>query len=272
MTRYCLLYLLLPIAAWAQDGERYLRSTAATLAMNRNIRPFYYFAAKRGAQNQDTAKVTGITYRFKALDYVRQQNYEQAGEWFEKTATLFPKEHGPIGEFYMSLLCDYPRALRHLDAFDALTPSFDDMINNNPVSYLRGLTYRYMGDHLKALEQFMLSIEPLETKHGAEWVNYRHFVSRAISYLATGQADKALVDLDKAAKNFKRSALVQYYRGQAFVQLGRLTEARTAFQDASFFYKALRYERRGNYLEDNFNPLYESEIDDALANLKPTNH
>ncbi len=268
MIRYYLVYLLLPITALAQDGDRYLKSCASMLAMNRNASSSHFFAVKREAQRQDTVKPTDLTYRFKALSYVRQHDYEQAGEWFEKTAALFPKEHGPIGEFYMSFLCDYPRALHHLDAFDAQTPTFNDMINNNPVSYLRGLTYRNMGNHTKALEQFMISIDPLEAKHGAEWVNYRHFVSRAISYIATGQAEKALVDLDKAAKNFKHSALAQYHRGQAFLHLGRLAEARSAFQDASFFYKALRYERSGPYQEDDFNPLYEAEIDDVLAKLK----
>ena len=261
--------LLLSQTLLAQDGEQYLKTCAYTLALNRSISPMHSFASKRAQARQDTVAATGMNYRFRALRYVWQRDYEQAAAWFEKTTTLFPNEHGAAGEFYMSFLCDYPRALRHLDAHDALTPNFDDLINHNPVSYLRGLVYRNMGGHDKAIAQFSAGIDPLEHKHGAEWVNYRHYVSRAISYIATGQAAKALIDLDKATKNFGRSALVQYYRGRAFQQLNRLTEARTAFQDASFFLKAMSVERTGFTQEDDFNPLYESQIEAAIEAVKP---
>ncbi|GAB3547934.1 tetratricopeptide repeat protein [Spirosoma fluminis] len=269
----CLVCWLYSFSVLAQTGEESLDAYASALAVNRTVPPAYVWAGfKRAQAGPDTASVSGINYRFRALGYVRLREYEQAAYWLEKTADLFPKEHGAVGEVYLSMLHDYPRALQHLNAFDALTPTFDDMINNNPVSYLRGLTYRSLGDHSKAIEQFSISIEPLEAKHGAEWVNYRHYVSRAVSYLATQQPEKALADLDKAIRNFKRSALVFYYRGQALVQLNRPADARTAFQDASFFCKALRYERAGNYQEDSFNPVFESEIEEALANLKNANH
>ncbi|MFD2571228.1 tetratricopeptide repeat protein [Spirosoma soli] len=268
MKRLVFLSLLCPLSALAQTGEQYLKAYESTLALNRKAPTMHFFAVKREQIRQDTMAASGPAYRFRGLDYVRRQEYEQAAYWFEKTANTFPKEHGAIGEFYMSFLHDYSRALQHLDAYDALTPNFDDLINNNRVSYIRGLTYRCLGDHDKAIEQFSISIDPLEAKHGAEWVNYRHFVSRAVSYIAPRQPEKALVDLDKAIKNFNRSALVQYYRGQALLQLNRTAEARTAFQDASFFYKALRYERTGNYQEDDFNPIVESEIEDALTKLK----
>jgi tetratricopeptide (TPR) repeat protein len=238
------------------------------LAMNSRSQTQFLSNTKREQARQDTISASAQNYRFKSLHHLWQRDYEQAAFWLEKTASLFPKEHGAVGEFYMSFLRDYPRALRHLDAHDALIPNFDEIVNHNPVSYLRGLTYRSMGDHTKALEQFSISIDPLESKHGAEWVNYRHYVSRAISYIATQQPGKALIDLEKAAKNFDRSTLVHYYRAKALLQLGRTAEARTAFQDASFFAKAQQVERTGDDQEDRFNLLYEFEIDDALAQLK----
>ncbi len=238
------------------------------LATNRKAASMFYTNTKREKIRHDTSSATAQSYRSRAFTYLWQSNYEEAALWLEKTGDNYPKEHGIVGELYLSKLQDYPRALHHLDAYDALTPNFDDMISNNPVSYLRGLTYRSLGDHSKAIEQFCLGIDSLAIKHGAEWVNYKHFVSRAISYIATQQPEKALTDLDKATKNFSRSALVAYHRGRAFLQLNRTIEARTAFQDASFFFKALRAERTGDYQEDDFNPVYEDEIDEALANLK----
>ncbi|MGF7216792.1 tetratricopeptide (TPR) repeat protein [Spirosoma lacussanchae] len=268
MTQLRLLLLLLPALVRAQTGEQALKSCASMLALNRTVPALHFFAHKREQTRQDSLQANGLASRFRGLWYIRQQDYEQAADWFEKTAARFPKEQGAIGEFYLSMLADPVRALHHLNAFDALTPTFDDHINHNPVSYLRGLAYRHLSDHDRALEQFSKAIDALEQKHGAEWVNYRQYVSRAVSYLATNRADKALADLDKANKNFGRSALVNYHRGRALQQLGRLTEARTAFQDALFFYRALRVER-SHPLEDDFNPLYESDIDAALAALKP---
>lgn len=269
MNRLCCICLFFPLSVLAQqNGERYLDAFASELASNRSVQKQFFFAEKREHARMDTLPATADNYRYRALNYLWRRDYEQAIIWLEKTCVLYPKEHGFVGEIYLSDLYDYPRALFHLDAYDALTPAFNDMISNSPVSYLRGLTYRNLGNHSKALEQFSIGIDSLVAKHGTEWVNYRHYVSRATSYMATQQPDKALLDLDHAAKNFNRSALVQYHRGRALLQLNRMAEAQNAFQDASFFFKAFRSQRTSDYQEDEFNPIYEAEIDEALTNLK----
>ncbi|MVM39591.1 tetratricopeptide repeat protein [Spirosoma sp. HMF3257] len=271
MKRFSFFCFLVPLSVFAQDSERILKSCASLLAVNRSVQTRFFFGEKREKFRSDTLSANPQNVRYRAFNYVWAKEYEQAAIWLEKTTTLSPKEHGIAGEFYLAQFRDYPRALTHFNAYDALTPSFDDIVGYNPVSYMRGLTYRSMGDHEKAIDQFSVAIDPLAAKHGAEWVNYRHFVSRAVSYIATKQPEKALVDLEKAAKNFNRSALVQYHRGRALLILNRIAEARTAFQDASFFFKALRAERTGDYQEDDFNPVYELEIDETLAHLKTLN-
>ncbi|GAB3707924.1 hypothetical protein GCM10027592_42520 [Spirosoma flavus] len=260
-------WLLLPVSGLCQDAEQMLRSYASLLANNRTAQKRFFYDDSREQKRLDTLSASAENYRFRAMNYLWHQQYEQAEIWLEKTAMLYPREHGFVGEQYIHLR-DYQRALAHFDAYDALTPNFNDIVGYNPVSYMRGLVHRAMGNHQKAIEQFSVGIDSLAKKHGAEWVNYKHFVSRAVSYIATGQAEKALIDLDKATKNFNRSALAQFQRGRALLQLGRVDEARSAFQDASFFLKALRAERNGDYQEDDYNPVYELEIDEALTNLK----
>ena len=264
------LFFLLPLSAFAQqDGERFLTHTASMLASNRSAQTRSFFADRRERVRLDTLSANAQNYRNRAFNYVWQHNYEQAALWLEKTGASYPKENGMVGELYLSTFHDYSRALAHFNVYDALTPTFDDIVGYSPVSYMRGLAYRGLGDHKKSIEQFSTAIDPLIVKHGAEWVNYRHFISRAVSYIATQQPEKALADLDKATKNFTRSALAQYHRGRALLLLNRTAEARTAFEDASFFFKALRAERHGDYQEDDFNPIYEPEIDEALSQLKP---
>lgn len=266
------LCLLFQVTALAQPAEQILSASAYMLANNRPYEPAFSGATKRQKNYFDTLSSSAQHYRDQSFYYLWQYDYEKATSWLEKTGDSYPKEQGMIGEIYLRHIKDYPRAIRHLDAYDALTPHFDDMISHNPVSYLRGLAYRGLNSHLKAIEQFCITIDSLSRKHGAEWVNYKHFVSRAVSYIATGQPNKALADLDQATKNFSRSALVAYHRGRALLQLGRTVEARTAFQDASFFVKALRAQRAGDYQEDDFNPVYEEEIDEAINQLKTQTH
>ncbi|GAB3793402.1 hypothetical protein GCM10028819_04970 [Spirosoma humi] len=267
-----ILCLLVSISVFAQPGEYYLKSSASTLAANRRPEPGFFGTESHQRGHFDTSVTSAQNYRARFFYHLWRYDYEKATLWLEKTGNAYPKEQGMVGEVYLRSLKDYPRAIQHFDAYDALTPNFDDMISHNPVSYMKGLAYRGLHNYPKAIDQFCMAIDSLTRKHGAEWVNYKHFVSRAVSYMAVGQADKALNDLAQAAKNFNRSALVAYQRGRAFLQLGRLTEARTAFQDASFFVKALRAERAGDYQEDDFNPIYEEEIDEAIHQLKNPPH
>ena len=266
------LCLLFPVAASGQPADQLLRASAFMLADNRLNEPAFSAATKRQKSYFDTLSASARHYRDQSFYHLWQYNYEEATSWLEKMSNTYPNEQGMIGEVYLKYLKDYPRAIQHLDAYDALTLHFDDMISHSPVSYLRGLAYRGLGNHPKAIDQFCIAIDSLSRKHGAEWVNYKHFVSRAVSYIATGQSDKALADLAQATKNFSRSALVAYHRGRALLQLGRTAEARTAFQDASFFVKALRAQRAGDYQEDDVNPVYEEEIDEAINQLKPPTH
>lgn len=262
-----LLLLLLPLSALAQPSERLLYEISQLLSVNRNEATAFMRMNRRESTQPDTAKKTAVYYRQQGQMHAFNKAFGQAITLFEKSTELDPKEHGSLGYTFLTQWHDYPRAIRHLDAYDALTPNFDDVYANNPVSYLRGLAYQKMGDHAKAIGQMSLGIDPIDLKHGTDWVNYRYFINRAVSYLAVQQPDKALVDLDKAVKNFNRGALAQYYRGKALLALNRRAEAKIAFQDASFFLKALRVERSSSQ-EDDYNSICEEEIDEALSELK----
>ncbi|WP_420146857.1 tetratricopeptide repeat protein [Spirosoma sp.] len=269
MKRLHYVWLLLPYSAFAQpDANRFLESVSGLMEYNRSAQTSLLTMTKRTQARLDTLPLNATNHQKRAFAYTWARDYELAAMWLEEASVRYPKEHGVVGEIYLNQLRDYPRALQHFNAYDALTPNFDDIVSHNSVSYFRGLTYRALGDHTKAIEQFSKAIDSLAIKHGPEWVNYRQYVSRATSYLALQQPEKALIDLDKAQENFNQSALIQYYRGKAFIQLGRISEAQTALLDASFFYKALRAERSGSPEEDRFNPITEAEIDELLTPLK----
>ena len=249
----------------AQSGSDDLNQVAWMLSANRHTgQLFRGLGSKWQLARLDTIAVTGETMSQQAFYYLMQQNYEKGVALLEKSTQLDPKQHRNAGWTYMMTLRDYPRALRHLNAFDALTPDFDDTDGISPVSYLKGLCYRNMGNHAEAVRQFSKGIDSLAKKHGSEWVNYKHYVSRAISYLSLNQPDKALIDLDSALKNStSESPLALYHRGKAYQQQGRTADAKRAFQDAQFFWQANRV-KGISQPEDYNNPVTEGDIDEAL--------
>ena len=249
----------------AQSGNDNLNRIAWDLSMNRHAGQFFMgLGSKRQLARFDTMAITGKTMSQQASYYLMQRDYEKGVALLEKSTELDPKQHFAAGRTYLRNLQDYPRALRHFDAYDALTPDFDDTDGISPVSYLKGLCYRNMGNHAEAVSQFSKGIDSLAAKHGSEWVNYKQYVSRAISYLALGQTDKALADLDSAMKNStSESPLAFYFRGKAYQQQGRTTEAKRAFQEAQFFWQANRV-KGISQPEDYNNPVTEEDIDGAL--------
>ncbi|TAE33484.1 MAG: tetratricopeptide repeat protein [Cytophagales bacterium] len=267
----------------AQSFNDPLSHYAAKLRNNRNLEPNELHSRRRLVQLEreplrpsrrrgpnrtivevrDSTEMRLINLLERSFHYLSDQNYEQAVAALEQAAQLNPKEHFHAARTYLRALHDYPRALHHLNAYDALTPDFDDSDGLFPVSYLKGLCYRNMGNHAEAVRQFSIGIDSLALKHGSEWVNYKQYVSRAVSYLALQQPDKALDDLVIAAKNCPNfSPLVTYYKAKAFEQQGRPDEAKRTYQDALFFWQANRVKGIGQP-EDQYNPVFEDDIDNA---------
>ncbi|RYC68517.1 MULTISPECIES: tetratricopeptide repeat protein [Spirosoma] len=264
MKRFLLISLIWPGYLLAQDNARQIEMTQLLLIKNHQV--------LSGNKQPDGLAEHSETVLRKAERYRYQGDFDKAVPLYQQAAQLNPKRQGYIGYVHLAFLHDYSRAMQYLNAYDALTPTFDDIEGNNPVSYYRGVIYLKTNEFALAIEQLNKSIGDIERKHGSEWVNYRYYVSRARAFLATSQPQKALDDLDKAVANYKKSALAYYHRGLALVQLGRTAEAKSAFQDAQFFFGAKRVEalQAGQAVipEDQLFPLYESEIEAAIDQLK----
>ena len=261
------------ILCQGQDGTIFLEETSRKLAQNSlSERWFWNIVWKESLTKPDSVR-TAEQLQYQGSVFAATNQLNRAVEYYEKAAQRSPRAHGMIGYIYLRDMHDYPRALQHFNAYDALTVNFDDIEGNNPVSYYRGVIFLKTGEYAQAIEQLNRAIGDIEGKHGAEWVNYRYYITRARGLLATNQPEKALADLDKAIKNYNKSALAYYQRGRALQQLGRLAEAKTAFIDAQFFFRANRAEvlrvNQPFLPEDQFFPLYEAEIDETLAKLNP---
>jgi tetratricopeptide (TPR) repeat protein len=209
-------------------------------------------------------EVADHTY-WKALHYLEQRQYDKAMPLFEEACRLDPKKHGYTGWVYLDYLRDYPRALAHYDAYDALTPDFDDREGDHAVSYLRAQIFRFMGLPAAALPGYDKAIALTEDKHGPTWVNPRYYVARGQARLALGRAADALADFEKAIPNNPSSALSSYWKGRALQALGRTAEARMAYNDALLWLANSTVEQDEYYeVQDS---VYAQQVEAALGSL-----
>jgi tetratricopeptide (TPR) repeat protein len=223
-----------------------------------------FIAIQLSAIRDSSQRADWLTYR--ALGPLKHGDYDRAFADYEAAARLDPKKRGEIGWRYLFLLHDYARARDHLEAFDALTPNFDDPIDDYSVNYLKGRAYAGLGQHGQAVAAYNVAIDVRAQKHGLDWVDYRYLVARALSRLTLNQTEKALIDLDNALKNRPKSAMANFHRGRALQQLNRLAEARDAYRDALFFARSEYFER--DYYYEQPDAAYPEQIEAALAALK----
>ncbi|GAB3640436.1 tetratricopeptide repeat protein [Spirosoma arcticum] len=202
----------------------------------------------------------------RALSPLKLGDYDLAFADYEAAAELSAKSRGEIGWRYLFLLRDYPRALMHLNAFDALTPNYDDPIDDYSVNYLKGRALAGLRRYEEAAAAYTIAIDNRQNRHGPEWVDYRYWVARSVTYLALNQPENALSDLNKALANNPKSAMALYHRGRALQQLKRIAEARDSFRNALFFVRSEPFER--DYYYEQPNGAYEGQIEELLNAIK----
>jgi tetratricopeptide (TPR) repeat protein len=219
----------------------------------------------QATMTKDSSK-RGEVLTYRALGELKYGNYDRAFADYEAAVKLNPKLAGEVGWRYLFLLRDYPRALKHLQAYDDRTPNFDDPIDDYSVNYLKGRAYAGLGDYANALKAYSLTINDRVKRVGLEWVDYRYLVGRGVAYLANKQPAEALTDLEAALKNNPKSSMAYYHKGRALEQLNRPEEAKSAYRDARYF--LLRGVIERDYYYEQPDVAYEEDIDEAMARLK----
>ena len=265
--------LALSVSALAQDEKAFVQLSQLLAGNARYKTPALWEGTQRlQAWYSDTISVTGDSVRkgdwfmYRALNPLKLGDYDRAFADYETAVRINPRNQGQVGWRYLFLLRDYPRALVHLNAFDVLTPNYDDPIDDYSVNYLKGRALAGLRQYEQAVVAYTIAIDSREKRHGPEWVDYRYWVARSVSHLALNQPERALNALDKALKNNPKSATTLYQRGRALQQLRRTAEAQSAFQDALFFVRSQPFER--DYYYEQPDAGYEGQIEALLNAIK----
>ena len=263
--------ILLPFGVAGQPVEYSVTQLIWRIDVNAHNPIRNWQGSTRSYRELDSLIAAGVDVaentRERGVASLKHGDYDQAVQYYERACALDPKHHGYVGWVYLEYMRDYERALAHLNAYDSLTTNPNDMTGDNPVRFLKGRAYSQMGQYSEAIGLYSSAIETIEMSVGNEWVDYLFYIARGVAYQKANQFARALADFDSAVKNSPQSAIAHYHRGRALHQLGRMTEARTAYTNAQFFMKAKPVERDPYF--EHFDAVYEPEIEAVLSQLTP---
>lgn len=161
-------------------------------------------------------------YDLKGVIYAEQEDYKQAGSYFEKAVETDPSYD--LGYLNLSLVRMYEgnlkEALKYVDKVIELNPYMDKAY------FYRATLYKKMGESEKALKEYN------EIEKQSENNSYRLFLNRAIAQKMSGDALSALEDMNKAIALEPTNAALYKLRGNVHVLLNNYIEAVQDFDKA----------------------------------------
>ena len=200
----------------------------------------------------------GKYYREKSIAFSKIGDFHLAVPLLEEAVKKNPRDtYYYTGWLYLSMYRDYPKALNHLERYDAMTPNVRDYAWSQNVNYLKGLCHKQMGDFQKAIEEFSTCI-----KDEGKLVFDRAFTYRGISHYELKNWSKAIDDFNSSLKIFPEGVIAQFYKGLALQELNRRVDARKSFELARK--NLLAGNQHSNYYNEVFNAVHLEMIEEKL--------
>lgn len=197
----------------------------------------------------------------KATPLIKIGDYHLAFSLLEEATELNPSE----ALYYYSWLLlyyfrDYEKALIRLNEFDDLTPNSSDVAWGENVNYLKGLSYKQLGQYENSIQQFSKAIND-----DGEAVDIYAYMYRGIAYFQNNQLDLALQDFDKVILEDANNGMVYYWKGQTLIKKQKLKEAQNNFE------KSLTLTKKGYFKTDPYMELFDipsvQQIEDTIKEM-----
>jgi Tetratricopeptide repeat len=169
----------------------------------------------------------------KAMAYMIRGEYVEGLSYLEKAVSIDPFYYlGNRAWYRMRYLHDYKGAIADLDRLEKVAGHTLVYVTNAHMYMLKGLAYKELGDHQKALELYNIAIDEQIKAKGADWIGVHDYLFRGILKFEMGNHEDAIADFDLQQKQYELLADTYYYRGMALALVGRKEEARVDLQRA----------------------------------------
>jgi tetratricopeptide (TPR) repeat protein len=202
-----------------------------------------------------------------AMVYMIRGQYVEGLAHLDKAVSLDPFIYlGNRAWYRMRYLRDYEGAIADLDQLEKVAGHTLVYVSNAHMFIMKGLAYRGLNNHQKALEMYDIAIAEQITSKGPEWLGLYDYLYRGIIKFRMGNFDGAIEDLNLEVKQYESLADTYYYRGMAYAATGRKDEARMDLQRAKELILSEGQKRWESFVLYS-DEIFLSDIDKALLRL-----
>lgn len=206
-------------------------------------------------------------YQEMSVQHTKNGDYEKAINFLEKAIAIDSRGHEDYyGWVLLYYYRDYDKALKHLNHFDDLTPSFVDAPVGENIYFLKGLCHYQKNDFINAIKEFELNRDFEKKRFGKK--NCNTFI-----YFYLARCYEKMGNLKLAKKNYKLALSASNYATEANYYLGLLyikqnkKELATKYVNYAYNLLKLGYKQQDIYVE-LFDEIYLSQIEETLTQLK----
>ncbi|QNL51946.1 hypothetical protein H8S90_10410 [Olivibacter sp. SDN3] len=199
-----------------------------------------------------------------SVPYLKRGDYSSWLKYLGRAVELEPEQYLGIQAWCkVKFLHDYRGALDDFLRLDSLNPVRKRIIADNDMYSWMALCAAGLGDMTGALAYIDSSINTAIRDNGEEWVGMFDFFYRGNIKMALEDYIGAISDFDKQLKLSSNLIDAYYYKGTAYLKLGKSKEAKESFNQAKLLHAADGYHIEDPYVEMPWR-VYTEEIESVL--------
>ena len=202
-------------------------------------------------------------YMEKSVAFNKTGDFYTGFLWLNKAVELDPLNHlGYRGWIRLRKLRDFDGAINDLQTLNKLTPNYDDYVWGEHIYYLLGECHLGLNNIDSAIFYYEKYIHLATKKSGEEFVDAYAFVYLGICEFKKKRYTNALVNFNKALKQYGKCTEAEYYKALSLYYTNKKKQALAVINQAKINFEA------GYYHKDKYNEyiyqLYYSDIIESL--------
>ena len=203
-------------------------------------------------------------WREKGSPYVKRGDFAMWATYIDKAVELDPRAFLPVrGWCRFSFLRDYEGAIADLSRLDTLVNFHTIYASDFNIYLILGEANAALRKYDKALMYYDKDINNTIRESGENWMGLYDFLYRGILKYNMEDYSGALIDFDKEIKIYESLTDPYYYKGLAYLKLGKKTEALGQLKKALELINGKGFKHKDPYCEVQ-NEIYPSDIEEAL--------
>ena len=183
----------------------------------------------------------------KAMPYFKIQKYEVGMRFIDKAVLYNPQRYQPYRAFIKCIFAKtYQEAI--IDLEDCIKKYGNNYEMDHTYKFYLALSYLQLNEFQKAEEIFKEDIQEQEKRIGeAHFLDVFYY---GISKFEQNKWEEAIVAFDQSLARYQQFSEAKYYKAICLLNLGKITESKTAMEEA-------KKDQKNGYTINEDNSIYE---------------